>query len=329
MTRRRRDARGQVVVMFGLGLVVILLIVGLVVDGGKAFFERRSGQNDADVAALAGTKVVADGYTLTGGTNRGMAYAEIQRSIIANGCTAGGTEPCTWSASFVGQGQRPVGPVNAGDSAGFVGSGILGVRVDVRRTPRTYFLGLIGRSSWEVETSATALAAKPDRAPASQVLPIGLHEPTIPFQAGQIYDLTANKGAPGGFVWLSWSTLNDAATLRSSVCRPNNKAFDIGASIRTGPVSVDPTDVPCLTTWMQSKTTVLIPIYDQPTGYALASTYRIHRLAAFVIVGVGQPTGHDIRAYFVGTYAYPIAPAGVGDQPPDKTDSLYYIGLTR
>ena len=178
MTRQRRAARGQVVVMFGLGLVVILLIVGLVVDGGKAFFERRSGQNDADVAALAGTKVVADGYTLTGGATRGMAYAEIQRSIIANGCLAGGTEPCTWSASFVGQGQRPIGPVNAGDSAGFTGSGILGVRVDVRRSPRTYFLGLIGRSSWVVETSATALAAKPDKAPASQVLPIGLHEPT-------------------------------------------------------------------------------------------------------------------------------------------------------
>ena len=316
--------------MFGLGLVVILLIVGLVVDGGKAFFERRSGQNDADVAALAGTKVVADGYTLTGRATRGMAYAEIQRSIIANGCLG------RWDRTvhLVGVVRRPGAAPGRSGQCGRLrrvhrarASSASGC--DVRRSPRTYFLGLIGRSSWVVETSATALAAKPDKAPASQVLPIGLHEPTTPFQAGQIYDLTANKGAPGGFVWLSWSTLNDAATLRSSVCRPNNKAFDIGASIRTGPVTVDPTDVPCLTTWMQSKTTVLIPIYDQPSGYALASNYRIHRLAAFVIVGVGQPTGHDIRAYFVGTYAYPIAPAGVGDQPPDKTDSLYYIGLTK
>lgn len=315
--------------MFGLGLLVILLTVGLVVDGGKAFFERRSAQNDADVGALAGAKVVADGYTLLGGVSRGKAYAEIQRSITANGCRAGGAEPCSWTATFVGRGQLPVGPVQAGDASGFIGSGILGVRVDVTRMPRTYFLGLIGRSSWDVATSATALATKPKKAPANQLLPIGVREPPEHFQAGQIYDLTANKAAPGGFVWLSWSTLKDPATLRDSICHPNNKAFGIGGSIGTGPVAVDPTEISCLDDWIRSKATVLIPVYGQPDDYVLGKEYRIDRIAAFVIVSVGQPTKHDLRAYFVGTYAYPITPAAVGDDPPDDTDSLYYIGLTK
>ena len=328
MSLGRRRARGQVVVIFGVGLLVILLTVGLVVDGGTAFLQRRDAQNDADVATLAGTKIVADAYTdpMRIDRSRGEVFNAVSSSMIANGCRGGGPTPCTWKAWFVGAGPTDLGAVVAGDSAGIRGSGIIGVHVDVSRRPRTYFLGLIGQSSWKVDSTATALATKPKKAPAGQVLPIGLKEPTVPFQTGQVYDVTAGKTTPGGFVWLSWTTNKSLRVLKASVCSPNNQAFSIPWKIRSGPDVANPTSISCIGDWISSKSTVLIPVFSDAPTTQLPTDYQIDRLAAFVIVSVGTPTASDIRARFVGTYAYPSTPA-VGDEPPSDRDSLYYVGL--
>ena len=59
---RGAPERGQILVMFVGGIVLLFLIAGLVIDGGTAFLSRRDAQNSADVAALAGTKQLADFY---------------------------------------------------------------------------------------------------------------------------------------------------------------------------------------------------------------------------------------------------------------------------
>jgi Flp pilus assembly protein TadG len=328
MTQARRGAAGQLVVMFGIGLLAILLSVGLVVDGGTAFLERRGGQNDADVAAVAGTQIVADAYTDTSrlDRSRGEVFAAISASMTRNGCPAGSTT-CAWRARFVGGNQKELGQVGAGDPAGIRGSGILGVRVDVTRSPRTFFLGLIGQSSWKIDTTATALTTRPKQAPAGQLLPMALREPVVPFKAGQIYDVTAGKTTPGGFVWLSWGGSSAAGALHSSLCNPNNSAFSMPTSISAGPVAADAGDTACLSDWIKGKSTVLIPIFVDDVTDKMLTRYKIERLAAFVITG--QPKVDELRVSFVGTYGYPSAAAGSGDQPPDETDSLYYIGLVK
>ncbi|MBD0324712.1 MAG: hypothetical protein ICV72_15210, partial [Aldersonia sp.] len=63
-----RAERGQVAVIFAGGLVTLLLATGLVLDGGIAFLSRREAQNVADLAAMAGTKTVADHYVKGGRT---------------------------------------------------------------------------------------------------------------------------------------------------------------------------------------------------------------------------------------------------------------------
>jgi len=58
MTRRTasrtRANDGQIIVIFALGLVAMIAMVGLVLDGGSTFAQRRGQQNAADLAALAG-----------------------------------------------------------------------------------------------------------------------------------------------------------------------------------------------------------------------------------------------------------------------------------
>ena len=55
---RRHPQRGQVMALFALALTALVLGVGIVVDGGFAFAQRRVAQNAADFAAMAGTRIV-------------------------------------------------------------------------------------------------------------------------------------------------------------------------------------------------------------------------------------------------------------------------------
>ena len=48
---REREA-GQIIVIFALALVALIAMVGLVLDGGATFAQRRAQQNAADLAAL-------------------------------------------------------------------------------------------------------------------------------------------------------------------------------------------------------------------------------------------------------------------------------------
>jgi len=68
-TRSRRSGSGQMIVLFAGALTAIILIVGLVIDGGNAFAQRRGVQNSSDFGALAGARIVAE--WVGGDTNNG------------------------------------------------------------------------------------------------------------------------------------------------------------------------------------------------------------------------------------------------------------------
>ncbi len=99
--QHRDGERGQILVLFAGGLVALILVVGLVVDGGTAFVNRRDGQNAADLASLAATKTVADTWRQAVNPGRyagANAYDAIVTSLAANNCTS----DCTWTARYVG-----------------------------------------------------------------------------------------------------------------------------------------------------------------------------------------------------------------------------------
>ena len=142
--------------MFAGGLIALIAVVGLVIDGGNVFFNRRDDQNASDLASLAGTKRLYDYYTKsTAFTTTDNVYSAVQKSLQANGCiTANG---CTWTARYVGDQigtTFPVlGTVRATDTAlpnGAAAPYTFGIQVDVQTQPRTYFLGVFGRGTWDV-----------------------------------------------------------------------------------------------------------------------------------------------------------------------------------
>lgn len=131
MARRDRQ-RGQILVLFTLALVAMIAMVGLIIDGGAAYAQRRAQQVAADLAALAGADAI---YNLED------PYAEAANAATLNGYTTG-----------VG------GAVVTVTVTGHT------VKVDVHAPHRNYFAGVVGQSTWQVSTTASALAGIPDTA---------------------------------------------------------------------------------------------------------------------------------------------------------------------
>ena len=329
LARRRTAARGQVFVIFAGGLVILLLATGLVIDGGMAFLNRREAQNIADLAALAGTKVVADHYT-DGGRSGGDVYGAIAGSVSGNGCIAGGSTSCTWSAEYVqptnGGGETPVGAVVNG---GPVPAGAQGVKVTVTRLPGTFFLRVIGQDSWEVITAATGMTWSPAALPEGGVLPIAIDPPNQFFQAGQVYNLTAGMDGPGNFSWLSWDGTNDAPSLARSICDPDNPEITFPTWVDGDPGKSNSHLVrDCLQTWLTNGATVLIPTWDRARGQGNDFDFRITGLAAVTIEGFNQPAIDTLTARFVRYYPLPSIEAGWRG-PPGPGGGTVLLGLIR
>jgi len=119
-------------VIFALALVAIVAGVGLVIDGGLAFAQRRGQQNAADFAALAGANALLNGRD---------AAAAAQSAAAENGY-ADGVDGASVNVTLTSK----------------------TVQVDVAAPHSNYFAAVIpGQAVWNVGVTATALAGIPTR----------------------------------------------------------------------------------------------------------------------------------------------------------------------
>jgi hypothetical protein len=155
MSPRGRREPAQIIVLFALSLVAISGIVAAILDGGTLYVQRRTVQNAADAAALAGTRALQQA-TISPTGNIGTAVCAY---LIAN--TFGITPTAT--AYFVAaDGITNLGPIAL--PAGCIGtapnssivSGSSGVHVDATIGPyNTYMAGIIGIPTLTAGASAT------------------------------------------------------------------------------------------------------------------------------------------------------------------------------
>ena len=201
---RTRANDGQIIVIFALGLVAMIAMVGLVLDGGSTFAQRRAQQSAADLAALAG----ANEYFLDG--DKAAAI----------------------------QGARDVAAMN-----GFVHDPTAGKRVDVAfqqndtllvvdiTSPhRNSFTGVVGMTQWQVSTTATVNFGIPDTAQGGPFIfnteaftdPGGVPKPeysneNAPFSFGEGNGPIPQT--PGDMAWTCYDLCSnlDSNTVRSMV----------------------------------------------------------------------------------------------------------------
>lgn len=139
--------RGQILVLFALSLVAIIAAVGLVLDGGSAFAQRRSEQNAADVAALAAANDLI--------VNQGSAdWQATARSIASKNGYVDGVNGASVEVVCVNC------PGQALDAA------VDGVQVtvNINAPHRNNFASIVGMSTWNVSTTATSKTGWPNTA---------------------------------------------------------------------------------------------------------------------------------------------------------------------
>lgn len=183
-SNRRSGRRGQILVLFVLALVAIVAGVGLVIDGGFAFAQRRSEQNAADLAAFAGANALLNGQNVTA-----AAHAAAAANDYPNG-TSGVTVTVSTTSKTV--------------------------KVDISAPHSNYFAGVVGQPTWQVSVTATALAGIPKKfsGVAPFILSQEIFDPAtgLPFEPyTSVTDFTKTQGQgsdePLTVLNLAWTNL--------------------------------------------------------------------------------------------------------------------------
>ena len=74
-TRNFNDERGQILLLAAMFMTIFIGLVGLVVDAGFLYAQRRQAQNGADAAALAGAQRLWEGGSSADATSAAFSYA--------------------------------------------------------------------------------------------------------------------------------------------------------------------------------------------------------------------------------------------------------------
>lgn len=191
---RREQEGGQIIVLFALAMIAIIAMVGLVLDGGSAFSQRRGEQASADLAALG----AANAMLLKGDENEATTLA---RAIAAENGWTHGTGGTVVNVSF----DYTIG---------------IRVTVDIAALHRNNFVAIVGMPTWRVGVTATAKTGNgPDTAAGAAPLIFSIDvfgegghpkaqytDPLNPYPFGE----TNNDApeTPGDFAWTNYGTGN-------------------------------------------------------------------------------------------------------------------------
>ncbi len=147
-----RAERGQAVFIMVFVLVGLLVMLGLAIDGGTVFLERRRMQNAGDAAALAGTRRLAEAICSDTGATDGDIAEQVNHYAEINGVPSGNVV-----ADYVDFDEAPRGPVGGGT----IPTGSTGVSVTVEISRSTHFVTLIGIDTAGASADALAMTGPP------------------------------------------------------------------------------------------------------------------------------------------------------------------------
>lgn len=320
---RRHRAHGQAIVLFGLSLVVVVLGVGLVIDGGNALAQRRATQNASDFAALAGARIVAEWVS---GDDVNGSDRNVRAAISASIATNGGA-----SVTF-GSPSGPAYVSSTGAVLGYVGAGTIptgtvGVTVNSSRTWSPYFLGIAGIGSWTASAQATARGGYAAGGPGTGVFPAGIAEaffdgrtpcsgpvssdPNDPCYPAHMTPGTLN--VPGGFGWLKFGCdgygLGQVPPANIGGCDPSKPflqkqigppgnsygcctAVGLGGPDKIGSLPGNKASADC-SWYIDHQTIVTVPVWDVAGGTGNNAWYHIVGFTGFQITGCNG--GKDIE----------------------------------
>jgi hypothetical protein len=302
-----RSESGQVLVIVAAGMIVMVAMVGLVIDGGHAWGQQRGTQNAADSVSKAGTTVIQQylsGATVTDG-DVGCAVAS---AASDNSVTLESVEYTNHEGALIG---ASVGACNAGAGSS-IPSGAQGVKATGTREFDTFLGSVVGMPQFTSRADAISVVGRVEAVcPASAgcgVLPVtfprsldtcdgtnhrvvgdGAWEPLDPevdtLDASNLAILPLCSTGPGSVGWLNFGCGN----LSQMITNPCNQEIPIPAWIQTQTGNVNNLEgvlqdytgsqpgVP-----EEADATVLVPIHDWTCRDPLAHSQPIQDCPGYI-----------------------------------------------
>lgn len=220
--------RGQVLVIFVISVVASIGMLGLVLDGGSAYAQRRDEQNVSDLASVAGATTYLN--TAGGAATKAAAADAAARSIASdNGYT---NDPSSGQTIDV---------IVA--STSFAAS----VQVDITKPHRNNFAAIMGMATWPVSVTATAVSSGNPNS-AMGAMPLLFNAEAFPgaicdLDAGgcvpEVYQLpgTGNEDVPQDATQFNWTIFCSAS---GNACNGNSDGV---RELIEGFGEVDPVDI--------------------------------------------------------------------------------------
>jgi hypothetical protein len=315
---RERAEEGQVLIIVALGLVVMIAMVGLIVDGGHAWGQFRDTQNGSDAAALAGATEMARNIPYQALGQVGPATDADVEAAVLDAMDANSVD-ITVAYYADAYGDRLAGDIQVGSlGAASPPAGAAGVEVTANKDFDTFLMGIIGFQSLTAEAEATAISGYIqdvcDAALGCNVLPVIF--PFSPFfcdgtnslewstestewPTNVEFTIPLCSSGPGNVGWLDWDPpAGGTNELADAIENPNNPSIQIpswqyiseSGNINAGQVQT------ALEAWIGKP--VMIPMFDEtcdsdpgsgsnpcPTGPGNGQNqwYHIPQFAGFVI----------------------------------------------
>ncbi|HUP27465.1 MAG TPA: Tad domain-containing protein [Chloroflexia bacterium] len=230
-TLYRGKSRGQALPIIALSMMVLIAIVGLAIDGGSMYGERRRAQNASDGAALAGAQkmlrlyqqmVLDYRYDVDGSESDENHLREVIDDYAEqNGITVNSTNLHAYyvndqkqlvTASFGENGCSQMVPCEVGRNRGIPWTrGAKGIVVTSRAVTNAYFMSVFGFSNVSAVASATAyMGIAVDSRVEVGLLPVGFFTDTDSLDrlvVGNTYTLINGSTRQGSGNW-GWVDFN-------------------------------------------------------------------------------------------------------------------------
>jgi Flp pilus assembly protein TadG len=314
---RREGERGQILVLFTIAIVVIIGMLGLVLDGGSAFAQRRDEQNVADLAAVAG----ADAYLTATGDKIGAARDAATLVASRNGYVANAATGVAVDIEITPQ-----------------ASGAQ-VKVTVTKPHANNFSTILGMPTWGVSAKAAAQSAQRPNG-ALGAMPLLFNEAAFP---GAICDLRDGVGCriqtyqlPGGgnedvpqdATQFNWTVF---CTHTGNPCNGDSRdvANLIDGSGSDTVVYVDddigPLNAGSHTTLFDNLETVVGSIFPVPV---VDNAGQMVGWAYFKLISIEGAPDKVIKGYFVAPYVGEELVVNNGHHTGTLNTGAYLIGLT-
>lgn len=136
-------------VLMAISLLAFLALAGLVIDGGRAYADRRAVQNAADAAALAGAGAL-NGILFDSAGQESAVHDAVVASLAAN--QVNGVPDCR----LVDEAQTDLGPCPSTDTGAGLPATAAGVAVTARDSRHASFIQAVGIDGFSVSAAATA-----------------------------------------------------------------------------------------------------------------------------------------------------------------------------